>query len=103
MIKVPARRFFSFLYFSPAAAAVDFFSHHLIRANINEEVKYCTLLHLYQPQKFTRFEKYTPLSFGGAVSERWEGAKNAKEFQCLLAISNIFQHLVALTAGISRY
>jgi hypothetical protein len=25
-----------------------------------------------------------------------EGAKNAKEFQCLLAISNIFQHLVAL-------
>jgi hypothetical protein len=31
-------------------------------------------------------------------------AKNAKEFQCLLAISNIFQqHLVALTAGISRY
>lgn len=33
----------SCMYFSPAAAAVDIFSHHLIRANINEEVKYCTL------------------------------------------------------------
>jgi len=35
------------------------FSRTLSRPSINEEVKYCTLLHLYQPQKFTPFEKYT--------------------------------------------
>lgn len=78
MIKVPARRFFSFLYFSPAAAAVDFFSHHLIRANINEEVKYCTLLHLYQPRKFTRFEKYSLSAAPLACGERARAPKMQK-------------------------